>query len=520
MSKQVIILADANAPTAHELTESLTSGGVSFLVYELNELSGICVPIDQDEPVLLYEVGSAASVEALRTVVASASAKWPGIPILACRRDSEPFASGSQLSNETLKNLGFHAVADNPAQLPALLRRVEDHSTGELKLPRKFENAIGGGSAHSVSRALTGERMRKSFALVAALHLASDQKEAGRVALTGLAALVPADRWTIFLATETGGAPQTFRPLVSYSSDGSVRLPFDGESQLELFDETSWAVESESKATHEAATKVEAIRKRDHQRRVLAMPLVNGDRVIGVLEAVRDRNDARMFSRRDVALLEPLALPIAAALTNSLRIADAERLSLTDDLTKLNNARYLRQFLVNEIKRARRYHSKVAAVFLDLDDFKRVNDMHGHLAGSHALMEMASVILPSVRDTDSVVRYGGDEFVVILPETGADEARRVADRIRSKIERHRFTGGRHLDFSLSASFGIAVFPDHALSPQQLVACADTAMYEAKAAGKNCIRVMSVEATSDRPNRSDPLAVPSLFQRIPDQKLIS
>jgi diguanylate cyclase (GGDEF)-like protein len=520
MSKQVIILAEANAPPAIELTESLTSGGVSFLVYELNELSGTSAPIDQDEPVLLHEVRPADGLEALRAVVAMACTKWPGAPILACRRTSKPFAPGSRLSNETLKNLGFRAVADNPAQLPALLRQVEDNSTGELKLPRNFENAISGGSFPSAPRALSGERLRKSFTLVAALHLASDQKEAGRVALAGISALVPADRWTIFLAAETGGTLHTFTPLVSFSTDGNARLPFDGEWQLELFDETSWAVEPKSNAAQEAATKVEAIRKRDHQRRVLAMPLVNGDRVIGVLEAVRDRNAARMFSRRDVALLEPLSLPISAALTNSLRIADAERLSLTDDLTKLNNARYLRQFLVNEIKRARRYHSKVTAVFLDLDDFKRVNDMHGHLAGSHALMEMASVILPSVRDTDCVVRYGGDEFVVILPETGADEACRVADRVRSKIEHHHFTGGRQLDFTLSASFGIAVFPDHALSPQQLVACADTAMYEAKAAGKNCIRVMSVEATSERPDRNETLAVPSLFQRIPDQKLIS
>src|SRR5207237_9998417 len=197
--------------------------------------------------------------------------------------------------------------------------------------------------------------------------------------------------------------------------------------------------------------------------RGIALPLVNEDRVLGVLEGVRERAGARMFSRSEVSLLEPLAVPIAAALANSVRIADAERLSLTDDLTKLQNARYLRQFLVNEIKRARRYHSKVAALFLDLDDFKRINDLHGHLVGSHALMEMASVILPSVRDTDCVVRYGGDEFVVILPETGVDKAWRVADRIRAKIEEHRFSGGRRSDFCFSGSFGISVFARHPIS---------------------------------------------------------
>jgi diguanylate cyclase (GGDEF)-like protein len=147
----------------------------------------------------------------------------------------------------------------------------------------------------------------------------------------------------------------------------------------------------------------------------------------------------------------------------------------------------LRQFLLNEIRRARRYGSSVAALFLDLDDFKRVNDAHGHLAGSHVLMEMAGVILSSIRDTDAVARYGGDEFVIVLPDTDIELAGTVAQRIREKIAHHSFNAGRNLKLSLTASFGVAAFPEHASSPQQLIAAADTAMYEAKAANKNCIR---------------------------------
>jgi len=103
------------------------------------------------------------------------------------------------------------------------------------------------------------------------------------------------------------------------------------------------------------------------------------------------------------------------------------------------------------------------------------------------LMEMAAVILSSVRDTDAVARYGGDEFVIVLPDTRTDLAGVVAERIRQKIERYQFHGGRRLQLSMTASFGVAAFPEHASSPQQLIACADTAMYEAKAANKNCVR---------------------------------
>ena len=241
---------------------------------------------------------------------------------------------------------------------------------------------------------------------------------------------------------------------------------------------------SESRATKLAAAGMGTTRKKERGQHTIAVPLICGERILGVLEGVRER---RSFKKSEMAILDALSLPIASALANAVRIGEAERLSQTDDLTKLHNARYLRQFLLNEIRRARRYGSNVAALFLDLDDFKRVNDAHGHLAGSHVLMEMAGVILSSIRDTDAVARYGGDEFVIVLPDTGIELAGTVAERIRAKISHHYFNGGRNLKLSLTASFGVASFPEHAASPQQLIACADTAMYEAKAANKNCVR---------------------------------
>ena len=238
------------------------------------------------------------------------------------------------------------------------------------------------------------------------------------------------------------------------------------------------------------------IKRKENGQFVVAVPLVCGERILGVLEGIRESEGGRAFKKSEVELLDAISLPVASALANAVRIAEAERLSQTDDLTKLHNARYLRQFLLNEIRRARRYGTSVAALFLDLDDFKRINDEHGHLVGSHVLMEMATVILSSVRDTDAVARYGGDEFVIVLPDTGVELAGAVAERIRQKIGRYHFTGGRRLQLALTASFGVAAFPQHASSPQQLIACADTAMYEAKAANKNCVRFATGSASRE------------------------
>jgi diguanylate cyclase (GGDEF)-like protein len=272
----------------------------------------------------------------------------------------------------------------------------------------------------------------------------------------------------------------------------------------------------QSKAAHLAAAGMGVIRKKEKGNHLLAVPLICGDRMLGVLEGMRQE---RPFKRSEVELLDSLSLPLASALANAVRIAEAERLSQTDDLTKLHNARYMRQFLLNEIRRARRYGSSVAALFLDLDDFKKVNDRHGHLVGSHVLMEVAAVILLSVRDTDAVARYGGDEFVIVLPDTGTELAGTVAERIRGKISKYEFTGGKRLQLSLTASFGVATFPLHASSPQQLIACADTAMYEAKAANKNCVRfaaatnkaaVLSPDNPSAPPDPNSPIP-PAAFE---------
>jgi diguanylate cyclase (GGDEF)-like protein len=124
---------------------------------------------------------------------------------------------------------------------------------------------------------------------------------------------------------------------------------------------------------------------------------------------------------------------------------------------------------------------------MDLDGFKLVNDIYGHRAGSATLTEVAQVIAISVRESDFVARYGGDEFVLMLPETNARRAVQMAERVRTRIANHRFTGGVGADIRLTASFGVASFPDHATEAESLIELADAAMYEAKQHSKNTVR---------------------------------
>jgi diguanylate cyclase (GGDEF)-like protein len=445
---------------------------------------------------LICEIAEDANIAEVHAAITEAAAAWPEASVVACRRfePGEPQPELYRLDTHALLRLGFHAVADDPAQLPALLRDLEE---GGKNLPESATHSeVLDTTLTPASMLLPDDlsvaRLRAAFEAVASLHFVSDQKSAAQTALAGLAPLVKADRWTIYLAElERGQQEARFEPLAVRGLTESERALPEGDWRRALHSDALMLLTgTESQAARSAFAMNETLRQTEGARRVLAVPLINGERVVGILEAVREGRAARGFTSSEAALLSALALPLSAALANSVRIAEAEKLSQTDDLTKLHNARFLRQFLIAEVKRARRYGSTVNVLFFDLDDFKVVNDRYGHLVGSHVLMEMATVILTGVRDTDVVARYGGDEFVVILPETNLDMASRVAERMREKIAEHVFNGGRNLRLRMTASFGVAAFPEHSQSPQQLIADADAAMYEAKAANKNCVRFAS------------------------------
>ena len=184
------------------------------------------------------------------------------------------------------------------------------------------------------------------------------------------------------------------------------------------------------------------------------------------------------------SILEPPAI----ALDNALALQKAEALSVTDDLTRLYNSRYLNLVLRRESKRASRSGRPLSLLFLDLDGFKQVNDTHGHLAGSKALVEASVIVRASARETDVAARFGGDEFAVILPDTGREGAVAVAERIRDRICACKFLASDGLSIHLTASIGVATLPDVAASAEELLRAADVAMYRVKDAGKNGIHI--------------------------------
>ena len=174
------------------------------------------------------------------------------------------------------------------------------------------------------------------------------------------------------------------------------------------------------------------------------------------------------------------------AYENASRYHTARNLLYIDELTGLFNYRYLELALERDIKRAERYGSSLSVIFLDLDDFKKVNDVHGHLVGSKVLRDAGALLKKSVREVDTVIRYGGDEYTVILIETGLHDAATVAERIRSNLSNQVFLAEEGLNIRITASIGFACFPEDTKSKVELLEFADQAMYSGKASGKNIV----------------------------------
>lgn len=212
----------------------------------------------------------------------------------------------------------------------------------------------------------------------------------------------------------------------------------------------------------------------------LCIPLTTRGEVIGLLGLFSHK--PHIFDARDTTFHNVIGEQIGIAIHHARLYQSAQQLAITDELTGAFNRRYLRIFLEREISRSIRYQHGLSLIMLDLDGFKAYNDQFGHPAGDEALRELVRLLKRNLRAEDEVVRYGGDEFVMILPETDQDGAEIVAEKIRAAVASYPFSQN-HLTVSLGVVYCEGAME---ISPDSLIAMADQALYQAKTAGRNRI----------------------------------
>lgn len=190
-------------------------------------------------------------------------------------------------------------------------------------------------------------------------------------------------------------------------------------------------------------------------------------------------NQHPSFDQADLRMASLLATQGSVVLKNALLYKNIQELTVKDDETKAYNRRYLDEYLQEELKRAQRYNHPLGLIFLDMDYLKKINDKYGHLVGSAVLRETADLLLSLIRKVDKLVRYGGDEFIAILPETDLSGSMKVAERFRLHIKEHVFCPPNAPQLRMTASVGVAMYPQHGLDHENLIRAADRAMYKIK-----------------------------------------
>jgi len=214
----------------------------------------------------------------------------------------------------------------------------------------------------------------------------------------------------------------------------------------------------------------------------VGVPIPLADRPPGLLAAIRA--DGVAFTEEDIDILQVLAAHTAGAIANLRTFQEVESLAVTDELTRVYNYRFLKTALRREVARASRYGQTFSVIMIDVDHLKGYNEVHGHLGGSELLRQLAAILANNSRAIDLVAKYGGDEFLIILPQTRLDGAVSMGERITHAVADTPFPHCRPKD--ITVSIGVASFPQHGATMETLLAAADEALFRAKDAGRNCV----------------------------------
>jgi len=222
-------------------------------------------------------------------------------------------------------------------------------------------------------------------------------------------------------------------------------------------------------------------------RSLMLVPMTSHGQNSGVLTA--ESFAVNQFGERDLQMLSIVARSAAQALENADLHKKTEELTIVDELTDTYNYRYFIQKLQEEKRRATRYSLPLSLIMVDIDHFKKLNDTYGHESGNIVLKKLSDIIKGCIRDVDIFVRYGGEEFAVILPQTAQNEATVIGERIREQVEDAIFNVGKASGLRITVSVGVTSFPENGKSQEELVSIADQALYRAKGEGRNLVRVI-------------------------------
>lgn len=235
-------------------------------------------------------------------------------------------------------------------------------------------------------------------------------------------------------------------------------------------------------------------------RAIMVFPIGEGPDADGVFLVLADPANEPPFAAAGLSSARTFLRSVRPSFKNVRLVADLRETAVRDDIAGCYNRRHFETFLGEEIARARRFRSHVSVLFLDMDDLKTVNTLHGHAMGSRSLQQVAVRIDGGIRKIDKLFRFGGDEFCIVLPETDVGGAWEVAERTRSAIAATPFLIEEVGGIPLSASLGVATFPEHGDAAESLVHAADRAMQSVKKAGKNATGIAAVASGRVTPGR--------------------